>query len=357
MASIRPSDQEKFQAAMAQHYDSYPTPPVTSPSGQRSSSNDLTAVNTSWPLTFTSADSSFSPLQSYSWAFSEPCGLGLVNYPVTTDGHFHQGNAVAAHFGTSQVWYSGLPDSTIPAEGIRKDSITMGYPSSTMAQPTNQAWGALKGGVSPFLPMVQPSPGQSDFGSICWRPSAASPTDLPSQNFKRPMQQPLTKLEEPQSLVVTPNDLFNNDPATPSTGPADFDSPRPAIKFESTDDENLFAGSHGRMPSPYCRETSSPQNTSGIKRDADDHRKRAYTTQANMTCSCEKCGKLFQRSYNLKAHMETHDPQREHPHVCEWADCRRRFVRRTDLSRHEQSVRSTFPDPRLYARRINPESH
>ncbi|KAF2162521.1 hypothetical protein M409DRAFT_69100 [Zasmidium cellare ATCC 36951] len=70
----------------------------------------------------------------------------------------------------------------------------------------------------------------------------------------------------------------------------------------------------------------------------DQRPKRGYTTHANSTCHCDKCGKLFQRSYNLKAHMDTHDPHREQPHACHYPGCKRRFVRRTDLIRHERSV-------------------
>ncbi|KAF2217077.1 hypothetical protein CERZMDRAFT_32776, partial [Cercospora zeae-maydis SCOH1-5] len=55
-------------------------------------------------------------------------------------------------------------------------------------------------------------------------------------------------------------------------------------------------------------------------------------------CQCQQCGKMFQRVYNLRAHMMTHDPQREHPYACEYRGCAKSFVRRTDLVRHEHSV-------------------
>jgi uncharacterized Zn-finger protein len=70
----------------------------------------------------------------------------------------------------------------------------------------------------------------------------------------------------------------------------------------------------------------------------EDRKKRAYTKPNQATCACEQCGKLFQRTYNLRAHMETHDPKRSQPHACWYDDCDKRFVRRTDLVRHEQSV-------------------
>ncbi|KAI1332185.1 hypothetical protein F5Y16DRAFT_421461 [Xylariaceae sp. FL0255] len=60
--------------------------------------------------------------------------------------------------------------------------------------------------------------------------------------------------------------------------------------------------------------------------------------EANFQCEVEGCGKLFRRSYNYKAHKETHDKKREYPFVCTADDCDKKFVRKTDLQRHHQSV-------------------
>lgn len=67
---------------------------------------------------------------------------------------------------------------------------------------------------------------------------------------------------------------------------------------------------------------------------------RRLTTKedANFQCHVKGCGKLFGRSYNFKAHMETHDASREYPFPCPLPDCTKRFVRKTDLQRHHQSV-------------------
>ncbi|KAE8453490.1 hypothetical protein EG329_010351 [Mollisiaceae sp. DMI_Dod_QoI] len=59
---------------------------------------------------------------------------------------------------------------------------------------------------------------------------------------------------------------------------------------------------------------------------------------ANFQCHVKGCGKLFGRSYNFKAHMETHDASREYPFPCPVTDCNKKFVRKTDLQRHHQSV-------------------
>ncbi|KAL8413863.1 hypothetical protein RB594_005196 [Gaeumannomyces avenae] len=66
-------------------------------------------------------------------------------------------------------------------------------------------------------------------------------------------------------------------------------------------------------------------------------RKRLTTKEeANFQCEVKGCEKLFSRSYNFKAHMETHDSNREYPFPC--GECSKKFVRKTDLQRHHQSV-------------------
>ncbi|PBP25751.1 putative Transcriptional regulator prz1 [Diplocarpon rosae] len=67
-------------------------------------------------------------------------------------------------------------------------------------------------------------------------------------------------------------------------------------------------------------------------------RKLTTKEDANFQCNIKGCGKLFGRSYNYKAHMETHDAGREYPFPCSTQDCNKKFVRKTDLQRHHQSV-------------------
>ncbi|KAI6312574.1 hypothetical protein ACKVWC_006597 [Pyricularia oryzae] len=68
--------------------------------------------------------------------------------------------------------------------------------------------------------------------------------------------------------------------------------------------------------------------------------KRTTTSKedANFFCEIKGCGKMFSRSYNYKAHMETHDEKREYPFPCQASGCTKKFVRKTDLQRHNQSV-------------------
>lgn len=67
-------------------------------------------------------------------------------------------------------------------------------------------------------------------------------------------------------------------------------------------------------------------------------RKLTTKEEANFQCDVKGCGKLFSRSYNFKAHMETHDEKREYHFPCQVDACTKKFVRKTDLQRHHQSV-------------------
>ena len=75
-------------------------------------------------------------------------------------------------------------------------------------------------------------------------------------------------------------------------------------------------------------------------------KKRQRTTPEEATHDCHVCGKLFKRSYNWKSHMETHNPDRKYPHPCTAmignTQCTKKFQRKTDLDRHNDSVSIAF---------------
>lgn len=83
-----------------------------------------------------------------------------------------------------------------------------------------------------------------------------------------------------------------------------------------------------------------PDNRRQIRSQRTQKKTRKLTTkeEANFQCEVKGCGKLFSRSYNFKAHMETHADNREYPFPCTVPDCNKKFVRKTDLQRHHQSV-------------------
>ena len=102
--------------------------------------------------------------------------------------------------------------------------------------------------------------------------------------------------------------------------------PIPPYGRRSESQERAMSGSHDqRRISSSITRTRQP-------------RKLTTKEDANFQCHVKGCGKLFGRSYNFKAHMETHDASREYPFPCLIQDCNKKFVRKTDLQRHHQSV-------------------
>jgi hypothetical protein len=56
---------------------------------------------------------------------------------------------------------------------------------------------------------------------------------------------------------------------------------------------------------------------------------------------CKVCGNFFTRSWNLREHMSIHNSTREKPYICAQAGCAKKFIRRADLLRHENTHRKT----------------
>ena len=95
---------------------------------------------------------------------------------------------------------------------------------------------------------------------------------------------------------------------------------------------------YGRRSESQDRPVHEQRKTPSAIARTRQPRKLTTKEDANFECNVKGCGKLFGRSYNFKAHMETHDASREYPFPCPMKDCTKKFVRKTDLQRHHQSV-------------------
>ncbi|KAF2203192.1 hypothetical protein GQ43DRAFT_430091 [Delitschia confertaspora ATCC 74209] len=129
-------------------------------------------------------------------------------------------------------------------------------------------------------------------------------------------------------LTVSPDRLSTGIfPYTPAYGCAQMP------KYEPMLDESYDSREYNDIP--YVSRRRAESKKDGTHRTRI---RRNPTTPENANYKCHVCGKLFQRSYNHKTHMEIHDPAREFPHPCTYPQCNKKFVRRTDLVRHERSV-------------------
>jgi hypothetical protein len=128
---------------------------------------------------------------------------------------------------------------------------------------------------------------------------------------------------------------------------ATFSQDQPSIGRLKMDFENapnlpsisLLGWKYDRRLESQERDTSSSQATrspTGIP--CTKTRRLTPKKDADFQCHVEGCGKLFSRSYNFKAHLETHDKTRKHLFPCSVKDCDKKFEKKTDLERHHQSA-------------------
>ena len=329
-------DPQKLRSAYYATHAVYRTPPTPTLSD---SVNGPSGPNSRTSQSFYTAPHS-------PWSTSEPQGLGLLSLPIREDRFPQYSNVTTQPMSSALSWPS---------------DFTVSQPSTAMMHDRMDSWNGSCNPMSTLLPAAlweptqQPagfsafddhaSPGRSEYSTSTHASCMSSPYTH-SDSFLRTAGSPMIKLEEPtdimrprvrhtpeqqpfsESMLVTPSDLFT----TPIT-PFDEQDAMPAIIASSSDVEAKPAP---RPLRPAHRRAFSSEDVRGVL--SEDRQKRGFTKPENASCHCKQCGKLFQRSYNLKAHMETHAPGRIKPHTCQYAGCGRDFVRRTDLARHQQSV-------------------
>ncbi|KAI0016282.1 hypothetical protein F4780DRAFT_760353 [Xylariomycetidae sp. FL0641] len=109
----------------------------------------------------------------------------------------------------------------------------------------------------------------------------------------------------------------------------------PRSEYSPMDPDQYYAGGSN---AGHALHPDRRQALRAVRPQRRQPRKLTTKEEANFQCEVKGCGKLFSRSYNYKAHLETHDEKREYPFPCTVGDCNKKFVRKTDLQRHNQSV-------------------
>lgn len=342
-----------------QNYHAVPQSTQSGQPGHSTEHSNYGLDNDSYPYSIIDASSQnpYSISQDMIWP-TETSTSGYDSLQTPTQAMF---NNMAGNLSTLSFSSSGPIQDTpfaphTPARPI--DAEEQSY--RTMSARTDYSQGQYSQQVPPPAPMYdvpasQKSPTQSDRSASYNSPLIESSPYAQSDGYFQ-VSPPRIKAED--SFEYSQNHLYSV-PGTPSYGypsyvdPLDIcsqatSSSAPAqlarsasdhVKLEVKQEFEVNLSQAARSTERLVAGVPGASDT-GRRDEAKGRFKRGFTTVENSTCQCEVCGRLFQRMYNLKAHMETHDPDREQPHACRYPGCERRFVRRTDLMRHEQSVSS-----------------
>ncbi|KAK9779024.1 hypothetical protein AB5N19_01310 [Seiridium cardinale] len=188
----------------------------------------------------------------------------------------------------------------------------------------------------PFARPLSHSPATAPRHVFSYRPSGSPPPQVKMESASEYPDPESSRYPSPHAGPALPVEIGGYSSAASSSGYlSDAASGSwPKSEYSPLDQDAYAASSASQGPS--LLQDRQPYRIQRAPRS----RPRRLTTkeEANYQCEVKGCGKLFSRSYNYKAHLETHDENREYPFPCTSSGCSKRFVRKTDLQRHHQSV-------------------
>ena len=323
--------------------DSTTTPPLSN--SPLHSSVDMASPNTQqydWTDVTASEDFVFIEHPQFTAGIESTHGLGLAGLPVT-----------ASHASLSIDLQHGRPSTPLPFPWSNVGSFEHSPAAHVQPVRLQQTW--MDGSCDPLSTLMpgtlwdashsiaeqaswyNASPAHSQYSPNSHPSTISTPYARSDSVLRSAASPPQIKIEQ----AVTPAQIFGNEilqhglPEQKMT--ADFDD----LISESSEYVEQDTPNTQPPSSSECKISRTRPNRQRALSAEDllvDRKKRGFTQPDEAKCSCEQCGRFFQRTYNLRAHMETHDPQREQPHICFLQDCTKRFVRRTDLVRHQESV-------------------
>lgn len=304
------------------HYTEQPTPPFNSPYQTHAPRED-SLLETSY-LSHRRHD----PMSRYSQ------GLGLYDY------HHQVSATVPSSPSTSEPWSGHVSTGTSP---LMTQAIADPYASGAFDHPiirSPQPWEGSqlspRSSVSSVAMLPVHSQPRSDnayhqlscemtavnLGTHGWSHDARythNEAMMPSSRHH-----PMTLAPERLNNTVVP---YGNPYGVPNVPRME---PTPTPEYEHQPYHRASSKRSSISSSEYPQISAHKQRT----------RSRRHTDPATAAFTCSQCNPLkgFARHYNFKQHMETHKADRERPHVCHYEDCKKAFIRNTDLKRHHTSV-------------------
>ncbi len=240
--------------------------------------------------------------------------------------------------------HSSLSSGVVSPIEPLASSTTLAVPSNShpMEAASPPAWLLEQvGGLSVHPSGTTGTPNQ-DETKLGVHPSAIHGGGHPSPNWLRSRRH--TYNEGGNSIPIPDHLSLNGGASSPrrSYSPILRSSVEPPHRRLSRA-SSFILSRHGSITSNKSSASGAASRANSISSNngssaATTRRRRQLTTPAEANHKCEQCGKLFERRYNYRAHLATHDPERVYAHTCQVEWCDKKFVRKTDLVRHHQSV-------------------
>jgi hypothetical protein len=287
-------------------------------------------------------------------------GLGLYSCPVTGSGveesssesHL-QSSTTTNHWSTADIHQRTTPRSSQSTPNVLSSEYDPFAPFHQPVPPsyTHDIYAAQTAEVTILPASPVPSGTTSQRSSF----SSAPASEIFTQAGSVHSYTPSIKMEDHSDYAPVSESMMLGSPQLGGNGlltsTGSYPGSLEATFYQDPGWSKVEYASQDQLPSistlpipPYDRRSESqersPVRSLDHQRGPVRTRIRKLTTKedANFQCHVKGCGKLFGRSYNFKAHMETHDAGREYPFPCPLNDCNKKFVRKTDLQRHHQSV-------------------
>ena len=259
----------------------------------------------------------YQPLRYPLAMLSDQPWMGAVK-PVTPPPHSSM---------TLQPWYDNYGALTLPADHLRVEERMVKAASaevdSNNGQIDHPTFSYIPETTTYETPYYSPfDPTQSD--------SVIPSTRLEPQQFPTFLG---SFLPAEESSIESSSQRYDDGPSSiePMSRPR---SVLPSSYAGSEISENVGEKPTGSETGKSERKATASKRTVR-KVDRRNQRKLASDDTAPV---CSICGRLFQRYYNYKSHLQTHDPARPYPNQCDYDGCMSKFTRKAELDRHKQSV-------------------
>ena len=171
--------------------------------------------------------------------------------------------------------------------------------------------------------------------------TARNPHSYPNENQNQNQKWDLFQGEMQDRLAVAEEPLYDFEAFVEFKSEEDDDD-------DNNDDDNDDEDDTESGSTSSQDQEQDPEMIEALAQVARVRKRGTKSTLENAQYRCPFCAKLFRRTYNFKCHLTTHETHRTQPHVCGAPGCQRKFVRKSDLNRHEQTVSFVANHPRLF---------